>query len=126
VSAPRQATPPAHDALAEAGEAKERHTRVARRQAEATTLHVEPGYWTLAELAAYMRCTRWTVARRAKDAGFPVLHGYGGPRFPIERVKAYLQRQEQRRGRGYKSRGLLSLAPQTTATATDPAAEATS
>ena len=84
----------------------------------------DPGYWTLADLSAYMRCSRWTVARRVKaDPGFPVLHGFGGPRFPIERVKAYLQRAEQGRGRAYKTRGFLSLAPQVPAMSAGEGAE---
>ena len=66
------------------------------------------GYWTLAELAEFLQCSRWTVQRRVKaDSGFPVLYGFGGPRFPVERVKAYLQRQESGRGRAYKSRRFL-------------------
>ena len=74
---------------------------------------VEPGYWTIAELAEYLRCSRWTVARRVKsDPSFPVLHGYGAPRFPIDRVKLYLQRLEQGRGRAYKSGILLHSVPQ--------------
>jgi len=85
----------------------------------------EPGYWTLAQLAAYMQTSRWTVRRRiAADPAFPVLTTFGAPRFPVERVKAYLQRQEQGRGRAYKSRGLLRLPAQTSTTvdAGDPEA----
>ena len=46
------------------------------------------------------------------DSGFPVLYGFGGPRFAIERTKAYLQRQESGRGRAYKSRRFLLPGPQ--------------
>jgi len=71
-------------------------------------LRVEPGYWSIADLATFLGCSRWTIQRRvASDPAFPVLKGFGGPRFPIERVKAYLQRAEQGRGRAYKTRGLL-------------------
>ena len=88
---------------------------------------VEPGYWTLAQLAKYLGCSRWTISRRVKaDPGFPVLDGYGGPRFPIERVKAYLQRAEQGRGRAYRareSRGFLHPASQATVTQAPGAAE---
>jgi hypothetical protein len=91
------------------------------------TRGVEPGYWTLAQLAAYLGCSRWTIARRVKaDPAFPVLNGYGGPRFPIERVKAHLQRHEQGRGRAYKSAGLLRLAPQVPAEPTAGGAEGAS
>jgi hypothetical protein len=76
-------------------------------------LRREPGYWTIAELAAHLQVSRWTAQRRVKaDPSFPVLRGWGSDRFPIDRVKAYLQRLEQGRGRAYKSRGLLHLTPQ--------------
>lgn len=82
----------------------------------------EPGYWTLVQLAAYMQTSRWTVRRRvAADPAFPVLSAFGAPRFPVERVKAYLQRQEQGRGRAYKTRGFLRLSPQVPATEAESA-----
>ena len=78
----------------------------------------EPGYWTLAQLAAYMQTSRWTVRRRvAGDPAFPVLTTFGAPRFPVERVKAYLQRQESGRGRAYKTKNFLRLATQSSAIA---------
>jgi hypothetical protein len=69
------------------------------------------GYWTLPELAMYLGVSRWTVSRRVKaDPAFPVLRGFGPDRYPIERVKAYLQRLESGRGRAYrKSADLLHL-----------------
>jgi hypothetical protein len=76
-----------------------------------------PGYWTIHELAAYLGVSRWTIQRRvAADPAFPVLRGYGPDRYPIARVRTYLERQEQGRGRAYKSRGLLHLSPQVPAT----------
>lgn len=69
------------------------------------------GYWSRAELALYLGVSPWTVTRRVKaDPSFPVLRGFGPDRYPIERVKAYLQRLEQGRGRAYrKSADLLHL-----------------
>jgi len=35
---------------------------------------LEPGYWTIHELAAYLGVSRWTIQRRvAADPAFPVL-----------------------------------------------------
>jgi hypothetical protein len=63
---------------------------------------VDPGYWTLPQLPAYLQVSRWTASPRVKaDPAFPVLRGYGPDRYPVERVKAYPQRQEQGRGRAY-------------------------
>ena len=74
---------------------------------------VEPGYWNIRGLAAFLGVSKWTAQRRVNaDPAFPVLRGYGPDRYPIERVKAYLQRQEQGRGRAYKTRGFLHLAGQ--------------
>jgi hypothetical protein len=69
------------------------------------------GYWSRAELALYLGVSPWTVTRRVKaDPAFPVLRGFGPDRYPIERVKAYLQRLEQGRGRAHrKSADLLHL-----------------
>jgi len=90
-------------------------------------MSLSDGYWTVAELADYLKCSRWTITRRVKDdPGFPVLYGFGGPRFPVERVKAYLQRQESGRGRAYKSARLLHSVAQmpvvSSASAPEPAA----
>jgi hypothetical protein len=77
----------------------------------------EPGYWSVGQLAAYLGVSRWTIRRRVSaDPAFPMLTAFGDVRFPVERVKAYLQRQEQGRGRGYKTRGFLHLAAQPAAT----------
>jgi hypothetical protein len=82
------------------------------------------GYWSSDELAAYLGVSRWTIQRRVKaDPAFPVLRGWGPDRFPIDRVKAYLQRQEQGRGRAYKSRSLLSFVPQPPDVASSPSVE---
>lgn len=73
----------------------------------------DPGYWTIRELATHLQVSHWTAKRRVKaDPAFPVLRGFGPDRYPIERVKAYLQRLEQGRGRAYKTRGFLPLASQ--------------
>jgi len=86
-----------------------------------------PGYWTFLELAAYLKVSLATAKRHVKaDPSFPVLRGWGPPRFPIERVKAYLQRLEQGRGRAYKSRGFLHSAPQPSENARDGASQAAS
>ena len=88
---------------------------------------IEPGYWTIHELAAHLQVSRWTAQRRVKaDPSFPVLRGWGPDRFPIERVKAYLQRLEQGRGRAYKSRGFLRSAPQAPENASDGSAQVAS
>ncbi len=56
---------------------------------------IEPGYWTILDLAAHLQVSRWTAQRRVKaDPAFPVLRGWGPDRFPIDRVKAYLPRLE--------------------------------
>lgn len=73
----------------------------------ATASVVEPGYWTLAQLADYMQVSRWTISRRVKaEPGFPgAARGSGPDRYPVERVKAYLQRQEQSDGAPDKTHG---------------------
>jgi hypothetical protein len=82
------------------------------------------GYWSADELAAFLGVSRWTIQRRVKaDPSFPALRGWGPVRFPIERVKAYLQHQEQGRGRAYKSRHLLSLVSQPADVASATSAE---
>jgi hypothetical protein len=91
------------------------HSPMARVRSNAA---IATGYWTITQLAAYLGCSRWTVQRRVKaDPLFPVLDGWGGSRFPVERVRAYLERQERGRGRAYKTREFLRPAPQPTATA---------
>ena len=88
---------------------------------------IEPGYWTIHELAAHLQVSHWTAKRHVKaDPAFPVLRGFGPDRFPVERVKAYLQRLEQGRGRAYKSRGFLHSAPQPSENARDGASQAAS
>lgn len=81
-------------------------------------LRKDAGYWTIHDLAAYLQVSKWTAKRRVKaDKSFPVLKGWGADgaggadRYPVERVKAYLQRLEQGRGKAYqKSADLLHLA----------------